>query len=259
MRNLVSCVLFFSFRGYELNNLISIILAAHNEENGITELITTIVNAVPANTNYEIYVAEDGSTDRTREVVTELSNKYKCVRISQQSTRLGYSKAIQVAIKEVRGNIVMFIDGDGQSDPYDLLRIMNHLRPEHVVVGYRSPRMDSKARLFQSKLFNVIYRLLRFPKLIDPSSGTVVAFREDIIDFTNKKLRLEYGFWWEFQAWLGRKGMSIIEIPVSHYKRKYGETKVYLNKKIIKLSFTHIIGLFLLKKDLMRERDPLVK
>lgn len=181
------------------------------------------------------------------------------MRISQQSSRLGYSKAIQEAIKEVRGNVVMFIDGDGQSNPYDLIRIMNHLRPEHVVVGYRSPRMDSKARIFQSKLFNVIYRILKFPKLIDPSSGTVVAFREDIIDFTNKKLRLEYGFWWEFQAWVNSKGMSIIERPVSHYKRKHGETKIYLNKKIIKLSFTHIFGLFLLRKDLMIKRNQLVK
>lgn len=252
-------MLLYSIRGCELNNLISIILAAHNEENGITELITTIVNAVPAYTNYEIYVAEDGSTDRTREVVIELSHKYKCVRISQQSTRLGYSKAIQEAITEVRGDIVMFIDGDGQSDPYDLLRIMHHLRPDHVVVGYRSPRMDSKARIFQSRLFNVIYRLLKFPKLIDPSSGTVVAFRKDILDLTNKKLRLEYGFWWEFQAWLGKKGMSIIEIPVPHYKRKYGETKVYLNKKIIKLFYTHVFGLFLLRKDLMIKRNQLVK
>jgi glycosyltransferase involved in cell wall biosynthesis len=242
-----------------LNNLISIILAAHNEEDGITELITSIINAIPIKINYEIFVAEDGSTDRTREVVVELSKKYDCVRISQQSNRLGYSKAIQEAIKEVRGEIVMFIDGDGQSDPYDLLRIMGQLKPEHVVVGYRSPRMDSKARIFQSKLFNIIYRLLRFPKLIDPSSGTVVAFRKDIVDFTNKKLRLEYGFWWEFQAWLGSRGITIIEIPVSHFKRKYGDTKVYLSKKIIKLSFTHVIGLFSLKKDLMLGRDQLVK
>jgi len=242
-----------------LNNLISIILAAHNEEDGIAELITYIINAIPNNINYEIFVAEDGSTDRTREVIVELSKKYDYVRISQQSNRLGYSKAIQEAIRKVQGEIVMFIDGDGQSDPYDLIRIMGQLRSEHVVVGYRSPRMDSSARIFQSKLFNVIYRLLSFPKLIDPSSGTVVAYRKDIIDFTNKKLRLEYGFWWEFQAWLGSRGITIIEIPVSHFKRKYGETKVYLSKKIIKLSFTHVIGLFLLKKDLLHERNRLVK
>jgi glycosyltransferase involved in cell wall biosynthesis len=238
-----------------LNGLISVILAAHNEEDGITELITSIINAIPIKINYEIFVAEDGSTDKTREVVVQLSKKYDHVRISQRSNRLGYSKAIQEAIKEVRGEVVMFIDGDGQSDPYDLLRIMEKLNPEHVVVGYRSPRMDSKARILQSKLFNIIYRLLRFPKLIDPSSGTVVAFRKDIIDFTNKKLRLEYGFWWEFQAWLGSRGITIIELPVSHFKRKYGDTKVYLSTKIIKLSFTHIIGLFLLKKDLMRKRN----
>ena len=242
-----------------MQGIYSIILAAHNEEDGITELITSIINAIPIKTNYEIFVAEDGSTDRTREVVVELSEKFDHVRISRQSNRLGYSKAIQEAIREVRGEIVMFIDGDGQSDPYDLLRIMRQLKSEHVVVGYRSPRMDSKARIFQSKLFNIIYRLLRFPKLIDPSSGTVVAFRKDIVDFTNKKLRLEYGFWWEFQAWLGNKGITIIEIPVSHFKRKYGATKVYSSKKIIKLSFTHIIGLFLLKKDLICERYQLVE
>jgi dolichol-phosphate mannosyltransferase len=242
-----------------MQGLYSIILAAHNEEDGITELITSIINAIPTKVNYEIFVAEDGSTDRTREIVVALSEKYKSIRISQQSKRLGYSKAIQEAIKEVRGEVIMFIDGDGQSDPNDLLRIMGQLKPMHIVVGYRSPRNDSKARIFQSRLFHLIYRLLGFPKLIDPSSGTVVAFRKEIIEFANKKLRLEYGFWWEFQAWLGNKGITIIEIPVSHFKRKYGATKVYSSKKIIKLSFTHVIGLFLLKKDLIREKFQLVK
>ena len=242
-----------------MHDLYSIILAAHNEEDGITELITSIMNAIPTEIKYEIFVAEDGSTDRTREIVLGLSEKYKSIRISQQSKRLGYSKAIQAAIREVRGEVVMFIDGDGQSDPNDLIRIMGQLKPKHIVVGYRSPRNDSRIRIFQSRLFNLIYRLLGFPKMIDPSSGTVVAFRKEIIDFTNKKIRLEYGFWWEFQAWLGNKGIKLIEIPVSHFKRKYGATKVYSSKKIVKLSFTHIFGLFLLKKDLIIEKYKSVK
>ncbi len=237
-----------------MNDLISIILAAHNEEDIIAELIISIVKAIP-NDNFEIFVAEDGSTDRTREVVVKLMKKYECLGISKQSNRLGYSRAIQEAIIQVRGEIIMFIDGDGQSDPHDLIRIMGQLKSKHVVVGYRSPRMDSKARIFQSKLFNMIYRLLGFPKLIDPSSGTIVAFKRDIIAFTTKKLRLEYGFWWEFQAWLASQRIAIIEIPVKHFKRKYGETKVYLNKKIIKLFFTHVIGLFLLKKDLWQDKS----
>jgi hypothetical protein len=125
----------------------------------------------------------------------------------------------------------MFIDCDGQSDPNDLMRIMVQLKPMHIVVGYRSPRNDSKVRILQSRLFNLIFRLLGFPKLIDPSSGTVIAFRKEIIDFTNKKLRLEYGFWWEFQEWLGDKAITIIEMSVSHFKRKYGATKIYQSKK----------------------------
>lgn len=231
-------------------SLTSIILAAHNEEAGIAELLQSIVTAIPTEMHYEIFVAEDGSSDKTRQVVLDLTKRYPFIRISRESHRLGYSKAIQEAIKEIRGNIVMFLDGDGQTDPRDLFRIMQYLVPGHVVVGCRSPRIDTKVRIFQSTLFNFVYKLLGFPKLTDPSSGTIVAFRKDIIEFTNRKLRLEYGFWWEFQAWLNFEDITVIEIPTSHLRRKFGNTKVYLGKKIISLSLTHIIGLFLLKKDL---------
>jgi hypothetical protein len=117
-----------------------------------------------------------------------------------------------------------------------------------IVVGYRSPRQDSKLRIALSGLFKVAYRSLGFPSLVDPSSGSVIAYKSDIKEFADQTPFLNFGFWWEFQAWRSINGIEVVEFPIQHFVRTAGTTKVYLNRKIIWLGVTHLQGLVKLRR-----------
>lgn len=233
---------------------LTIVIAAHNEAQVIEATIRKIMVVFSSAEflPFEIFVSEDGSKDNTRAIVQELAIKFPEVRLSEESIRLGYSRAIARGINEARYNRICFIDGDGQTDAADVARLVPCLRENFVVVGYRNPRSDTRSRKIQSSGFNFLYRSLGFPKMKDVSAGSVVANTSEIQSFAKRHLFLEYGFWWEFQAWREKAGIRVLEIAIPHYPRSNGETQVYKPSRIIKIAVTHIFGLFKLRLNLIK-------
>jgi glycosyltransferase involved in cell wall biosynthesis len=236
----------------ELPAGLTIVIAAHNEEKVIESTIRNLIMifSIPNFKPFEIFVSEDGSSDNTRVIVQKLEQIYPEVRLSSESIRLGYSRAIARGIIEANFNQICFIDGDGQTEASDLARLIPHLSQNTVVVGFRSPRSDTKARKIQSYGFNLLFRALGFPKMKDVSAGSIVANTQEILPFANRHLLLDYGFWWEFQAWRERVGIAVVEIPIPHYVRRNGVTQVYRISRISKIASTHIWGLIKLRFEL---------
>ncbi len=234
---------------------LTIVIAAHNEsaiiENTIRSLIDVFSNSPIS--PFEIFVSEDGSTDNTREIVVFLQREFPEVRLSEGSKRLGYSKAIAKGIMEARYSTVCFTDGDGQTNPLDLVNLIPLVKENTVVVGYRNPRSDSKLRILQSNAFNLFYTLLGFPRMRDASTGSIVANTKDILPFARRNLLLSYGFWWEFQAWRDSHGLEVIEVPIPHRLRASGNTQVYKLSKIIQIAWTHLLGLVKLRFELKKK------
>jgi glycosyltransferase involved in cell wall biosynthesis len=230
------------------------VIAAHNEAQVIEAIIRKIMIDFSSADffPFEIFVSEDGSKDNTRAIVQELEIEFPQVRLSAESFRLGYSRAMARGIKEARYTRICFIDGDGQTDASDLARLVPYLRENSVVVGFRKPRSDTRGRKIQSNLFNLLYRSLGFPKMKDVSAGSVIANTNEIQPFANRGLLLEYGFWWEFQAWREKVGIEVLEIAIPHYSRSSGETQVYKPSRIAKIAVTHIFGLFKLRLELTK-------
>jgi glycosyltransferase involved in cell wall biosynthesis len=232
---------------------VSIILPAHNEGKSILNTLTEIQNAVENNTkyNFDIYVSEDGSSDNTREEVLRAAKNSKIeVLLSPETSRLGYSKAIQRAIKLVNSDILIFMDSDGQYEPKEIDLLLQKLSDRHLVVGFRNPRVDSLLRIVYSNAFRIVFYLLFRLKLKDPSSPFIVAHKKDLENLAKIEFYLAYGFWWEFQARINRMNLAVIEVPVTHRNRAQGETQVYTFKRLPKIVQTHLIGLFKLKKEI---------
>jgi dolichol-phosphate mannosyltransferase len=238
-----------------MNKGTTCVIPAHNEAGGITQLILEIDENVPMEAQpFTVFVSEDGSSDRTRELVIEVSKKVKnCqVLLSESSSRLGYSKAVQLGIRECKTEFICFMDADGQCDPTELGLLYKNLHASHVVAGFRNPRVDSFNRIVYSKLFGFVYRLLGGPKLIDPSSPFVLAKTSEIQFISNATLHLSFGFWWEFQQRIASRGLKVIEVPISHRSRIAGETQVYTLDRLPKIVKTHLVGLWTLRKELRR-------
>ncbi len=231
---------------------VTLVLPAYNEGESIRATLLEIDEKVQSTDLLTIFVSEDGSSDNTRLEVLETANLTKnCqVVLAGPASRLGYSKGVLRGIKECNTQLIGFMDADGQCDPADLKSLLQKVEKGKVVVGYRNPRNDSKARIVYSKAFGLAYRLFGGPKRIDPSSPVIICYREDIQFLADCSPHLSFGFWWEFQTRIHKKGLSVIEVPVNHRIRAAGETQVYAIKKIPRIVFTHLIGLYKLRKEL---------
>lgn len=231
---------------------LTLVLPAHNEELSIRQTIREIVDKVPTNINLTIFVSEDGSSDSTREIVNEESIRTtKCkIKLSETAGRLGYSKAVVRGISSCETEIIAFMDSDGQVDPEDFFQLLRYLGAEKFVTGYRDPRNDPLIRIIYSLLFGFAYTLLGGPIRKDPSSPFVVCYLKDVKFLTQVNLKLEFGFWWEFQWRLNSKGLKTNEIPIKHRIRTAGSTKVYSIRRIPKIALTHVVGLLKLRHEI---------
>jgi dolichol-phosphate mannosyltransferase len=235
-----------------MTRAITIVLPAHNEGAGIRATLLELDNAAPKDRDLTIYVSEDGSSDNTRLEVQEAAAAAQNSKIilAPPAGRLGYSRAVLRGIENSDTELIGFMDGDGQCDPADLPKLLSHLSPGVVVVGYRNPRNDSSARIAYSKAFGVAYRFFGGPKLIDPSSPFIICHRKDLDFLLATTPKLGFGFWWEFQTRIAKQSLKVIETPVNHRNRLAGETQVYSLRKIPKIVVTHLIGLYKLNREL---------
>ena len=232
---------------------VAIILPTFNEGKSIFDTLSEIENSLVSVSGYifKIFVAEDGSSDNTRSEVQRFASKSKIqTGLAGESARLGYSRGVQRAISECNEDVLVFLDSDGQYDPDQIKVLLSNLKDKTVVVGVRSPRNDSKLRIIYSSLFGLVYKLLFRIYLSDPSSPFIAVSKKDIEFIINTEIKLDYGFWWEFQARVARVGLKIKEIPVTHRKRIDGKTQVYVINKLVKIVVTHLAGLLKLKKEL---------
>jgi dolichol-phosphate mannosyltransferase len=232
---------------------IEIVLVAHDEEASIGSTIRGFLAAADRNgLDVEILVAEDGSSDRTRDVVKEIAAQTRDrVRLTPPAGRKGYSRAVADAYRLVRRDVVVCCDGDGQYDPGDLARLCAALTPGTVVAGARSPRRDPRPRLLASRVFGCAHRVLTGVRMKDPSSPFVAAFRADVLAFLPVSPRLPQGFWWEFFARADAGGLRIVEVPVEH-RRRDGPTRVYGLSRMPRIALVHIVGLVRLRRELAR-------
>ena len=231
---------------------VTLVLPAYNEGESIQATLLEIDEKVQSADLVTIFVSEDGSSDNTRSEVLKTANLTKNCQIvlAGPSNRLGYSKVVLRGINECNTQLIGFMDADGQCDPADLKSLLQKVERGKVVVGYRNPRNDSIVRIAYSKAFGLAYRLFGGPKRIDPSSPFIICYHEDIQFLADCSPHLSFGFWWEFQTRIHKKGLSVIEVPVNHRVRAAGETQVYAIKKIPKIVYTHLIGLYKLRKEL---------
>jgi glycosyltransferase involved in cell wall biosynthesis len=229
------------------------IVPAHNEGESIANLVEQILEVEIPGFEIQVFVAEDGSSDSTRTQVLKAQQSLlpKRVVLSPESGRLGYSEAIRRAISSADTDYVWFLDGDGQLDPQDLNKLVVSLSPEsQFVVGYRNPRVDTKARIAFSKLFGLAYRIAGGPKLKDPSSPFLLIPTKLAKEITGSPAHLSFGFWWEFQIRAKHLGITPFEVPIPHYNRDSGATRVYSLKKLPGIVYSHLVGLYRLREEL---------
>jgi dolichol-phosphate mannosyltransferase len=187
-----------------------------NEEENLSILQSELRSALTG-LDHEIIFVDDGSTDRSAEKIERAPN----VRILRFEKNTGQSAALYAGIKAVRGQTIVMIDSDLQNDPADIPRLLEEIsRGADLVCGYRAKRKDRFAKRLSSRIANFVRS--RFTKDYVRDTGcTLKAMRRECAD----SLVPFKGMHRFIPALIRVGGYQLVEIPVNHRPRRFGQTK----------------------------------
>ena len=209
---------------------LSIVISLFNEEESLPELISWIEKvATREKYEYEIIMVDDGSTDSSWKVITELAGKNPVIRGISFRRNYGKSAALYHGFKAAEGRVVITMDADLQDSPDEIPELYRMVTEEgyDIVSGWKKQRFDNKlTKNLPSKLYNWTARKVTGIKLHDMNCG-LKAYRNEVV----KNIEV-YGEMHRYIPYLAKNaGFSrITEKPVQHQKRKYGVSKFGLER-----------------------------
>jgi len=235
----------------------AIVMPVHNEEDSIESIVMDFYNELQRRNDilFEIILAEDGSTDRTKEIIIELSKKIPLKAILSYKKK-GYAGGIKSGLNLVSAPYVLITDSDGQHKPEDFWRLKNKFEelgyPENYVIsGSRIRRADHLHRRIMSKVFQTLNKIVfDLPNLNDITSAFKLMSTHTAKRIASECKYMKESFWTEFTIRCIYNKITIVEVPVSHVKRLKGDTVVYKKSKIPKIVKDQIIALIKLKREL---------
>ncbi len=161
---------------------VSIVLPVFNEETAVGDVIDEI-KAVMYNSNYEFEIigVNDGSTDKTAEIISK-----KNIKIVDHSYNKGYGASLKTGARKAKYNIVLYIDADGQHKSKDILKLLNYTENYDLVVGARTEEsyesiLKKIGKFFITKLANYLSE----EKIPDLNSGFRAMKKSVIMEFIN--------------------------------------------------------------------------
>jgi len=210
---------------------ISVVIPVYNEEESIEALYKELKSVLDnIKKTYEIIFVDDGSTDKSFEILEKLHNKDKKVKVIKFRRNFGQTSAISAGFDFSRGEVIITLDGDLQNDPQDISKLLKKINKGYdVVSGWRKERKDPFLRKkIPSKISNSLSRRLTGVKIHD-FGCTLKAYRRKSLEGIEL-----YGEMHRFiPAIVAWKGFKVGEVKVNHRPRKFGRTK-YGMTRIIK-------------------------
>jgi glycosyltransferase involved in cell wall biosynthesis len=138
---------------------ISVIFPVYNEEFIIEKTIRSYFNELNGKVDFELIIAEDGSTDGTKKILDQLKKELP-IKIYCSDERKGYMRAIIDASKCPKYDWVFLVDSDFQFNPKDFWKLFGYINQYDIILGIKEKRQDGLLRLLLSKIFNLILRIL---------------------------------------------------------------------------------------------------
>jgi len=209
------------------------VIPAYNEENNIEKIVELTISSLKE-FDYEIVVVDDGSKDRTVEILKELMKKHHMIRMIQHKSNKGYADALRTGFNSSNGKYITFIDADLQNHPADIPKLLKWVdRGYDIVIGWRKNRQDNLSRLVISRSWNSLCHLLfniPFPDI----NGKPKLFKAEIL----KDIKIETKQWvidLELVHKALKKGYRGMQVPVKHSARGAQESKANLKKGLVSL------------------------
>ena len=204
---------------------VSVVVPLFNEEQSVAILQRELADALTG-VDYEIIFVDDGSQDET---VARIATDPR-TRLLRFEKNAGQSAAIFAGLEAVRSEVAVLIDGDLQNDPADIPRLLAEIsRGADLVCGYRAQRKDTLLKRITSRVANFVRS--RFTRDGVRDTGcTLKAMRRDCI----AALVPFKGMHRFIPALVKGAGYSLVEIPVNHRPRRFGQSKYGLGDRALR-------------------------
>jgi glycosyltransferase involved in cell wall biosynthesis len=201
---------------------LSLILPVHNESKGIAATLKNIIEVLEqAAIRYEMICVENGSTDNSFQILKNLAEKNKHVRVIQSEK--GWGNAVKAGITEAKGTYLCYMVSDGQVSPSHIVTLYNYITVHNIaLVKVKRVTRENSKRLLNSKAYNLIAKLI-LGITADDINGTPKMIKTNLI----KKIPFHaknIGFDIELLYTLKKMKLSWKEFPVNSTKRDKGKS-----------------------------------
>ncbi|WP_231489970.1 glycosyltransferase family 2 protein [Pedobacter sp. Leaf170] len=224
---------------------ISIVVPLYNEDESLPELTAWIAKVMNENGfSYEIILVDDGSTDKSWEVIESLKLQNDSIKGIKFRRNYGKSAALNVGFEATHGDVIITMDADLQDSPDEIPELYRRIKEEKLdlISGWKKKRYDPITKTIPTKLFNAATRKMSGIELNDFNCG-LKAYRSDVV----KTIEV-YGEMHRYipviAKWAGFT--KIEEQVVEHRARKYGTTKFGFSRFIN--GFLDLLSIFFVGK-----------
>ena len=207
---------------------LSVVVPLYNEEESLPHLVEQLLDALrPSDERFELVLVNDGSSDRTAEVLEQLSHEVPELVAVLLRKNYGQTAAMAAGFDVAQGDVIVSLDGDLQNDPADIPMLLSKLREGYdLVSGWRHQRQDAAIqRKLPSRIANRLIGRVTGVRLHDYGCS-LKAYRREVLS----DMRL-YGELHRFLPALAFiEGARITEVKVNHRARQFGSSKYGIDR-----------------------------
>ncbi len=203
---------------------LSVVVPVHNERDNIVPLIEEIVAALRERLAFEIVYVDDRSKDDSLAVLDKARQRFPELRVMRHLSQSGQSTAVRSGVKAARGTWVATLDGDGQNDPADIVKLLaarDGADPNvRLFAGWRVNRRDDFVKRISSKIANGVRSRILRDSTPDTGCGLKLFPRDLFLDLPYFDHMHRY-----LPALVQRAGFQTLSVPVNHRPRTQGVSK----------------------------------
>ncbi len=228
--------------GNRSSERVSLVFPVYNEQYTIERTLRDYHKEFSGKLEFEMIVAEDGSTDKTKEIIRGLEDELS-LRVFMDTKRKGYRGAIVDALRHPQHKWIFMVDSDHQFDPQDFWKLWSYIDNYDLIVGRKVNRQDGPLRSFLSKGYNILLKVIFFKPYSDMDTGFRLYRRESIQDLIPTINKLGY-FNAELIIKADDKGLKILEVPVKHLRQEARSSNIFHMSKIPHIIMTELKGIW---------------